>query len=82
MAVIPHSQLSLVRKRRYLKDLVDQRRWDEIVKVECELYQEIKSAVNDPKRSSAELLAELGTIVRLYKEISILCHSKDDCHSS
>jgi hypothetical protein len=30
--------------------------------------------VKDPPRASKELLAELGGVIRLYKELSMACH--------
>jgi len=74
MAVVPVSQLSLMRKRRQLKDLMEAGDWNEVLKVESELFADIDQAVTDPDRSSKELLNELGSVIRVYKELSEACH--------
>jgi len=74
MAVIPASHMLLMRKRRHLHELMKAHRWDEISAVEVELFNEINAAVDDPQRSPQDLLAELGCIISVYKELSDLCH--------
>ncbi len=73
MSVIPMSQLSLMRKRRELKALLEAGQWQKIVEVEADLFHEIDSAVQDDERSPKELLNELGQVINLYKELSDLC---------
>ena len=73
MAIIPASQLSLMRKRRELKKSVDECEWDKLLKLEADLCLEINNAVSDPARSSKALMAELGGVVKLYREMSDIC---------
>ena len=82
MSVIPPTQLSLMRKRRQLKTLMESGRWHELLEIEADLCTEIDTAVNDPQRSSKELLKELGSVIRVYRELSDLCcfHGQDFQH--
>jgi len=73
MSVIPMSQLSLMRKRRELKELMEAGQWQKILVIEADLFTEIDMAVKDAERSPKELLNELGEVVKLYKELSSLC---------
>lgn len=73
MVIIPASQLSLMRKRRELKKSVDACEWDKLLKLEADLCLEITNAVSDPGRSSKALMAELGSVVKLYREMSDVC---------
>ncbi len=73
MAIIPASQLSLMRKRRELKKSVDNCEWDKLLKLEADLCLEITNAVSDPQRSPKSLMAELGGVVKLYREMSDIC---------
>lgn len=73
MSLIPMSQLSLMRKRRELKKLIESGEWHKIVEIEADLFTEIDSAVQDAERSPKELLNELGQVINLYKELSALC---------
>ncbi|ODS24716.1 hypothetical protein AB835_02270 [Candidatus Endobugula sertula] len=74
MTVIPASQMLLMRKRRHLCGLMKEQRWDEVSLIEGELFNEINTAVQDPQRSPKELLAELRSVISVYKELSALCH--------
>ncbi len=82
MPVVPASQLSLMRKRRELKGLMESGEWEKLLEVEADLFTEIDTAVRDPERSSKELLTELGSVIRLYRELSDLCclHGQDYQH--
>jgi hypothetical protein len=73
MAIIPASQLSLMRKRRELKKSVDDCQWDKLLKLEADLCLEINNAVTDPARSPKALMAELGGVIKLYREMSDIC---------
>jgi hypothetical protein len=73
MVIVPESQMVLMRKRRELNQLIKDHKWDEIVLIERQLFDDINSAVKDPQRSPKDLLAELGGVIRLYKELSIAC---------
>ena len=73
MAIIPASQLSLMRKRRELKKSVDDCEWEKLLKLEADLCLEINNAVADPARSSKALMAELGGVIKLYREMSDIC---------
>jgi len=73
MVVIPESQMVLMRKRRELNRLIDAHQWDDILRIERELYSDISLAVQDPQRSPKDLLIELGGVIRLYKELSAAC---------
>ncbi|MGS2716848.1 hypothetical protein ACVBE9_01625 [Eionea flava] len=73
MVVVPESQMILMRKRRELKQLIADHRWDDILRIERELFSDISLAVQDPQRSPKELLAELSGVIRLYKELSVAC---------
>ena len=73
MTVIPQSQLVLMRKRKKLHGLMEAHKWGEVAAIEAELFREINIAVQDENRSPKELLAELGSVINLYKELSILC---------
>ncbi|MFT6388331.1 MAG: hypothetical protein ACJAUP_001711 [Cellvibrionaceae bacterium] len=73
MSVIPMSQLSLMRVRRELKQLMGSGKWQKIIAIEADLFIEMDSAVQDAERSPKELLNELGQVVNLYKELSNLC---------
>ena len=79
MSVIPSSQLSLMRKRRQLNELVQSGQWDQILELESDLFAEIDFAVQDPHRSPKELLAELGSVIRIYRELSDLCYTVRQC---
>jgi hypothetical protein len=74
MSVIPPTQLSLMRKRRQLKTLMESGHWNELLDIEVDLFTEIDTAVNDPQRSSKELLKELASVIRVYRELSDLCY--------
>ena len=74
MSVIPASQIVLMRKRKQLHVLMQERRWDEVAQIEAELFEDIKLATQDPQRSPKQLLAELGSVIRVYRELSDLCY--------
>lgn len=74
MSVIPRSQLSLMRKRRELKQLMDAGEWQRILQLESDLFAEIDMAVQDSNRSPQDLLKELGQVIRLYRELSDACY--------
>ena len=42
MSVIPASQIVLMRKRKQLHVLMQERRWDEVAQIEAELFEDIK----------------------------------------
>ncbi|MFT7387474.1 MAG: hypothetical protein ACI8VC_000714 [Candidatus Endobugula sp.] len=73
MVIIPESQMVLMRKRRQLNQLIKEQKWDDILCLERQLYDDITAAVQDPQRSPKELLAELGGVIGLYKELSAMC---------
>lgn len=79
MSVVPASQLSLMRKRKQFEELLQQKKWQDVAALEAEFYQGIRTAVNDKERSAKELLTELNHIIRVYKELALLCqhHSKN-----
>ena len=74
MVVIPESQLALMRKRRQLKQLMAAGDWSQVLELEADLFTEIDTAVKDPQRSPKELLTELGSVIRVYRELSDLCY--------
>ena len=74
MSLVPVSQVSLMRKRRELKQLMQEGRWDEVIRLEAELFAEIDAAAQDPARSAKDLLKELGSVIRVYRELSELCN--------
>ncbi len=73
MAVVPASQMVLMRKRKQLHQLMKEHKWDQIADIEKQLYNDINRAVEDQERSPKELLAELGSVIAVYKELSTLC---------
>lgn len=77
MAVIPESHLNLVRKRKEFQQLLNYCQWQDITSQEKQLFGLINKAVEDPARSPKELLTELGSVISLYKELSILCRLYD-----
>lgn len=80
MAIIPASQLSLMRKRRELKKSVDGCEWDQLLTLEADLCLEINNAVADPARSPKALMAELGGVIKLYREMSDICVRRQHHH--
>ncbi len=80
MAIIPASQLSLMRKRRELKKSIDSCEWDKLLRLEAELCLEVNKAVVDPARSSKALMAELGGVIKLYQEMSDMCAKRHYRH--
>lgn len=82
MSVIPVSQLSLMRKRRELNDLIKVGDLQKIIEVEADLFNEIDTAVQDSERSPKALLNELGQVVKLYRQLSDLCciYAGEDHH--
>jgi hypothetical protein len=75
MSLIPSSQLSLMRKRRQLKELMEAGQWSEVLELESDLFTEIDLAAQDPQRSPKELLSELGSVIRVYRELSDICNN-------
>jgi hypothetical protein len=71
--VVPASQMALMRKRRQLHQLMKNHQWGEVAAIESQLFRDINLAVQDPNRSPKELLTELGGVIALYKELSLLC---------
>ncbi len=71
--IIPASQMVLMRKRKQMHRLMAEKRWDEVSLIEGQLFRDINLAVNDPERSPKELLSELGSVIHVYKELSMLC---------
>jgi N-methylhydantoinase B/oxoprolinase/acetone carboxylase alpha subunit len=71
--VVPASQMVLMRKRKELCQLIQDNKWNEVSEMERELFNDINRAVQDPERSPKELLAELGSVISVYKELSALC---------
>ncbi len=82
MSVIPMSQLSLMRKRRELAELMKAGEIAKIIEVESDLFDEIDTAVQDSERSPRALLNELGQVIKLYKDLSNLCclYGKEENH--
>ena len=74
MAVIPASQMALMRKRKALHQLMKTHKWEEIPRVEKQLFYDINVAFQDKQRSPKELLIELASLITVYKELSLLCH--------
>ena len=75
MAVIPESQLVLMRKRSQLNDYIKAGEWSKLLELEAELFTDIDTATQDPARSSRELLKELGKVVSTYRDLSSICQS-------
>jgi hypothetical protein len=73
MSVVPKSQLSLMRKRKEFTNLMETGQWEKLIDSESELFAEVDLAVSDKDRSSKELLKELGSVVKTYKELSKHC---------
>lgn len=76
MAVIPESQLLLMRKQREFKRYLDARDWQALANLEKELASLLDVAVSDPQRSAKDLLKQMSLITELYKELSIACHTR------
>lgn len=74
MAVIPESQLLLMRKQREFQQLMDACDWQGLVALERELIELLEKAVADPQRSSTDLLKQMGILTGLYRELSTVCH--------
>ena len=74
MSLIPASQLALMRKRREMSELMQQGDISKIIEIEEDLFDELDNAVQDNERSPKALLNELGQVVKLYRELSDLCH--------
>ena len=74
MAVIPESQLQLMRKQRELQHLLATRDWQGLIGLEKELIEALDVAINDPDKSSKELLKQMGQLTRLYRDLSAACH--------
>jgi len=75
MSVVPKTQVSLTRRRRELKALMEQGQWSDVINMETDLFAEMDLAVQDPERSPKALLNELGSVIRVYRELSDLCSS-------
>lgn len=74
MAVIPESQLQLMRKQREFQQLLDARDWQAMVEQEKDLVDLLDVAINDPERSNKDLLIQMGQLTRLYRDLSTACH--------
>lgn len=74
MAIIPESQVALMRMRKQLQQLIEMGDWESIASLEKELFLQISQASEDPKRSPRDLLLELRGVIKLYKELADICH--------
>ncbi len=72
--VIPISHLVLIRRRKQLQKMIADENWYQLAEMEYELFQDINRAVEDPQRASKNLLVELGQVIKMYKELTALCH--------
>lgn len=75
MSIVPPSQLSLMRKRRELKEHMEAGNWNKLLELESELFADIDIAARDPERSPKALLSELGKTIGVYRQLSNLCGS-------
>lgn len=74
MAVIPESQLLLMRKQREFQRLLATRDWQGLIRLEKELVELLDFAIHDPERSTKDLLKQMGQLTRLYRDLSAACH--------
>lgn len=74
MAVIPESQLLLMRKQREFQQLLDARDWHGLVALEKELVSLMDKAIADPQRSPKDLLKQMGLLTGIYRELSAACY--------
>lgn len=80
MAVIPKSQLVLMRKQREFEHLLAARDWQGLIDLEGELVDLLDAAISDPERSTKDLLKQMGQITRLYRDLSAACHLEQKQH--
>jgi len=73
MAVIPYSQVELMRSRRKISNALRSNNWREVKKADLVLADRLKSASDDPQRNTMALLTEVGEIVHLYKDLVDIC---------
>jgi hypothetical protein len=62
-----------MRKRKEFTNLMETGQWEALIESESELFAEVDLAVTDEDRAPKELLKELGSVVRAYKEMSKHC---------
>jgi len=74
MAIIPESQLVLMRKQREFKQLLAARDFAGLIVLEKELITLLDIAISDTSRSPKDLLKQLGQLTSLYRELSSVCH--------
>lgn len=74
MAVIPESQLLLMRKQREFQQLLDACDWQGLITFEKELSTLLDTAIADPQRSPKDLLKQMRQLTRLYRELSAACY--------
>jgi len=82
MAIIPMSQLALMRLRRELQQRLDNEDWSSIAALERDLNEHIRIATNDPARAPKALLGELRKVMGLYRQLTHLCyfHGREHYH--
>lgn len=73
MAVIPETQLQLVRQRRELQRAFDRRDWVRVKAMDTELLNALSIADDDSNKDPATLLNELRQVVGLYRSIVDEC---------
>ncbi len=73
MAVIPSTQLRLVRERRQFKRLVDEQCWEKLLEQDGDLMVAVSNAALDPDRDLAALLSEMKSVVSDYRSLLDAC---------
>jgi len=76
MAMVPYTQMQLLRERKQFEQLVNQQKWDEIALGDVRLMSAVTCAAEDSEKDLTLLLTEMKEIVSTYRGLLDSCSQK------
>jgi hypothetical protein len=76
MAMVPYTQMQLLRERKQFEQQVSQQNWDEIALSDARLMSAVTCAAEDSDKDLGLLLAEMKEIVSTYRNLLDSCSEK------
>ena len=78
MSVVPVSQFELVRQRKSFQRFIADQSWHEVLDQESRLIAAVNKASHDSEKDMASLLAEMCTVIGVYRDLIDKCSVRID----
>ena len=83
MSVVPVSQFQLVRERKNFERVIAKKSWHQVVDQEQRLIAAVNEAGDDCDKDLASLIAEMRTVISVYRDLIDQCSIRvDDAKSA